>query len=329
VEKISKPLVLVLGHRFSSLEIERDVLDGTARLVDANELSKAELSSVLQRAAVVMLGTGAQVGPDRVRAMKACRAIIRYGIGIDNVALDEATRQGIAVANVPDYCIEEVSDHALTLLLAASRRLLSAVEAARRGAWGTGIMKGVERLGMQTLGLVAFGRIAQALARKARPLVKRVVAFDPGVEAEVMAAQGVEAVDFDTLLSSSDYISIHCPLNDQTRHLFDAEALSRMKDSAWLINTARGGIVDQEALEEALNEGNIAGAALDVLEMEPPGDVSLLELPNSIITPHVAYYSRRAIEDLQRTAAEQAFSVLRGRRPEWQLNELVSRGAER
>lgn len=329
MEKISKPLVLVLGHRFSSLEIERDVLDGTARLVDANELSKAELSSVLQRAAVVMLGTGAQVGPDRVRAMKACRAIIRYGIGIDNVALDEATRQGIAVANVPDYCIEEVSDHALTLLLAASRRLLSAVEAARRGAWGTGIMKGVERLGMQTLGLVAFGRIAQALARKARPLVKRVVAFDPGVEAEVMAAQGVEAVDFDTLLSSSDYISIHCPLNDQTRHLFDAEALSRMKDSAWLINTARGGIVDQEALEEALNEGNIAGAALDVLEMEPPGDVSLLELPNSIITPHVAYYSRRAIEDLQRTAAEQAFSVLRGRRPEWQLNELVSRGAER
>jgi D-3-phosphoglycerate dehydrogenase len=269
-----------------------------------------------------MLGTRAELKSETIKTMANCRLIVRYGAGVDNIDIHQATRQGILVANVPDYCVDEVSDHALAMLLAANRRLLQANQETLAGGWGTGVMQGAARLSRQSVGIVGFGRVGQEMARKVRPLVLDVMAYDPVVAPWLMEEAGVRAVDFSTLLAASDYISIHCPLTADTRHLFDRDALEKMKPSAWLINTARGEIVDEQALLDGLRQGEIAGAALDVFAQEPPDSQSpLLSMSNVLLTPHVAFYSIHAIEDLQRHAAEQVRAILSGSTPRWVMNQ--------
>jgi D-3-phosphoglycerate dehydrogenase len=222
-------------------------------------------------------------------------------------------RRGIVVANVADYCIDEVADHAVALLLAANRHLIPAYHAARSGVWGTEIMRGTERLSTQTVGIVGFGRIGQAVARKIMVFVRRVLAFDPVVPAAVMTAEGAEPADLSTLLRSSDYVSLHCPLMPETRHLFDARALAQMKPHAWLINTSRGELIEESALIDALTARTVGGAALDVRATEPPAaDDPLLALDNVLLTPHVAWYSESAVGDLRYKAAEQVRLLLHG-----------------
>lgn len=318
------PTVVALGHRFPSLEIERKVLSGVAIIVDGNALSAEQLPVALETAGAVLLGTRARVDVAQIDAMRECRVIARYGVGVDNIAVERATRRGILVTNVPDYCVEEVSDHAIALLLAASRRLDRAQASMRSGQWGTGIMKGVQRLCEQTAGIVGFGRIGQAAARKVRPFVRTVLAFDPVVPAETIAAQGAEPVDLPTLLRSSDYVSLHCPLFPETEHLINADTLRLVRPGAWLVNTSRGELVDEGALIDALAAHRLGGAALDVFGKEPvPGDSRLFGLDNVILTPHVAWYSERALEDLQRLAAEQVCAVLQGKRPQRLCNPGV------
>lgn len=315
---MGEPLVLALGHRFPSLDIERGILAGIAHVVDGNVLTDEERSRALSQAEAVMLGTQTRLRAEEIDRMERCRIIVRYGVGVDNVDVEQAVRRGILVANVPNYCVDEVSDHALALLLAANRRLLAASAAALRGQWGVTPVRGVERLSTQIVGVVGMGRIGRSFTRKVRPLVRQVIAYDPAVPAEEIRASSAEPVAFEELLSRSDYISIHCPLTPQTRHLFGDEAFRRMKPTAWLINTARGEIVDEKALLAALRNGQIGGAALDVLTDEPPdAGHPLLGLENVIITPHVAYYSVQAMMDLQRLAAEQVRLVLTGQPPLW------------
>jgi D-3-phosphoglycerate dehydrogenase len=258
---------------------------------------------------------------DVTRAMRGCRIIARYGIGLDTIDIDAATETGILVSNVPDYCIDEVSDHALALILALGRGVARLDRAVRDGSWSPMDAAPLHRLRGRTLGLVGFGRIARALAEKASVLGLRVVAHDPFVPDEAVAAAGVEPVDRATLLASADIVSLHVPLTDDTFHLIGETELASMRDSAVLVNTSRGGLVDLAALRSALGAGRLGGAALDVLEVEPPApDDPLLARDDVIVTPHAGFYSEESVAELQRKATEQVIAALAGRLPPYAVN---------
>jgi D-3-phosphoglycerate dehydrogenase len=255
-----------------------------------------------------------------IAQMTRCRIISRFGIGVDNVDLAAATSARIVVTKVPDYCIEEVSDHALALLLAAGRKITQSNAQVHAGRWEMPAVVPIHRLRGAVLGLAGFGRIPQLVAPKAKAFGLNVIAFDPYVPPDVFAREGVERVDFAELLKRSDYISIHTPLMPETRGLFNGEAFRQMKPTAYLINTARGPIVDEAALAEALDGGQLAGAALDVMPQEPPVGSPLLGRQNVIITPHTSFYSEESLLELQRKAAEEVVSVLTGRPPRNPVN---------
>ena len=259
-------------------------------------------------------------------ALHRCRVVVRYGVGVDNVDVPAASRHGVWVANVPDYGTEEVADHALALLLALLRGLPRLDRAVRAGEWDVNAVRPLHRLSTLTVGVLGCGRIGEAFARKVLGVGLRVIGHDPaGVRAELREA-GVEEVGLHELLSRSDAVSLHLPLSDATHHLVDAAALRRMRPTAYLINTSRGGIVDHAALLEALEAGRLAGAALDVLEVEPPaaGD-ALAAHPRVVVTPHAAWYSEESYETLKTEAAREAVRVLRGERPRSPVNEPAAR----
>jgi D-3-phosphoglycerate dehydrogenase len=242
------------------------------------------------------------ISAEVISQLKRCRIISRYGIGLDGIDVAAATARGIAVVANSDYCIREVAEHALALLLACARRLGPAMAAARAGNWNKrSFMKPLVSLSEQTLGIVGFGRIGKQLAELAGPLVARVVVFDPFLTASPQS----EIVTFDELLSAADFISLHCPLTEGTTSLFTERIFRKMKPTAWLINVARGQIVDESDLLTALANGTIAGAALDVFHTEPLDAAHpLLGLPNVLATPHVAWYSERAYHLLQEDTAK-------------------------
>ena len=258
-------------------------------------------------------------------ALKRCKVLVRTGMGLDTVDLDAATDLGVAVVNVPDLWVREVANQALTLLLACNRKLLSLDREARSGKWRVRIPPPVGSLHGETLGIVGLGRVGSALARRAAALEMELLACDPYISDSVFDEHGVTSVSFDQLLERSDYISVHCPLTPETRHMFDGDALRRMKSTAYLINTARGPIVDQAALTRALQEGWIAGTGLDVLEEEPPrpGD-PLFSLENVVVSPHVGHYSDAARQGLPRRCGQEVARVLTGRMPLYLVNDQVT-----
>lgn len=245
-----------------------------------------------------------------------CKVISRYGIGVDMVDLEAASERGILVCNVPDYCIEEVSTHTITCLLALNRHLLSHHEHVRAGKWG-GVPGGTPaRLAGQVLGIVGVGNIGGEVARKASALGLRLLGYDPYLSPEKAAALGIELTSLEDLLRRADYVSLHCPLTEETRHLIGPAQFAWMKPTAYLINMARGPVVDQSALIQALSTGTIQGAALDVLEQEPPAaDEPLLKLENVILTPHIASWTNEAIIQLRRQTARNVVLVLKGQLP--------------
>jgi D-3-phosphoglycerate dehydrogenase len=251
----------------------------------------------------------APITAEVIGRLRQCRIISRYGIGLDGIDVEAAKARGIAVKANSDYCIREVAEHALALLLACARRLGPAMAAGKTGNWNKrSFMKPLVNLSEQTLGIVGFGRIGKQLAELARPLVTRIVVFDPFVSATLET----EMVSFDELLAVSDFISLHCPLTEGTTGLFNERALQKMKATAWLINVARGPLVDEGALLQALADGTIAGAALDVFHTEPLSTTHpLLALPNVLATPHVAWYSERAYHLLQENTARAVVDYLR------------------
>jgi D-3-phosphoglycerate dehydrogenase len=289
--------------------IERAILaEIGAEVIRASCKTAQDVIDVARDADALMVQR-APINAEVIGHLERCRIISRYGIGLDGIDVAAATARGIAVVANSDYCIREVAEHALALLLACARRLGPAMAAARAGNWNKrSFMKPLVNLSEQTLGIVGFGRIGQQLAELARPLVARIVVFDPFVATSPQA----DIVTFDELLSAADFISLHCPLTDGTKDLFGAQVFRKMKSTAWLINVARGQIVNEADILRALADGTIAGAALDVFLTEPL-DTShpLLALPNVLATPHVAWYSERAYHLLQENTARAVMDYLR------------------
>jgi D-3-phosphoglycerate dehydrogenase len=263
-----------------------------------------------------------------IGCLTRCRVIGRFGIGVDNVDIPAATKAGIVVTRVPDYCLDEVSDHTMALLLALVRKIPSSNTRTQSGRWEMRAVVPIHRLRGTVLGLVAFGQIPQLVAPKAQAFGIRVVTHDPFVSKEVVEHAHVEQVEFEELLKISDYISIHAPLLPATRHLFNADVFRRMKPTAYLINTARGPIVDEAALAAALDQGHLAGAALDVMEQEPPSGSPLFGRDNVIITPHTSFYSEESLVDLQSKAAEDVVRVLSGQAPRNPVNPEALKTAQ-
>jgi D-3-phosphoglycerate dehydrogenase / 2-oxoglutarate reductase len=317
-------IVAITDYVFPSLEPEQRVLAPLGvEFRPAQCKSEEEIIDLAQEADAV-LNCYAKLTARVIEKLNRCKIIARYGIGVDNVDLVAATRAKILVTNVPDYCVDEVSDHALALLLALARHVVAADGAVKGGAWDVVAHAGIRRLRGQTLGLVGFGKIAVAVASKAKAFGLGVLAHDPYLDAGLVARHGVQPVDLDTLLADSDAVSIHVPLSPETHNLIGEQELARMKPTAFVINTSRGGIVDEQALAEALKAGRIGGAALDVLSIEPPPlDHPLRGLSNVILTPHLAFYSRESVIELQTKAAEEVARALRGESPRSPVNREV------
>jgi D-3-phosphoglycerate dehydrogenase len=317
---MSAYLVVVSDSVFPNLDPARAVLSTIGAELQMAQEPTPEAIVRAAAAADALLVTYAKITAEMIRQMTRCRIISRFGIGVDNVDIPAASERGIVVTKVPDYCIDEVSDHALALLLALVRKIPFSSAQVHAGKWAMSAVVPIHRLRGSVLGLVGFGRIPQLVAPKAKAFGVRVVGFDPFVPPEVFTRADVERVDFSQLLKISDYVSIHSPLLPETRNLFNDEAFRQMKPTAYLINTARGAIVDEAALARALDAGELAGAALDVMPQEPPVDSPLLGRDSVIITPHTSFYSEESLVDLQVKAAEEVVRVLGGQAPRNPVN---------
>ena len=323
------------GNETWGLELEQalvaEVTDIKVRLVSRASVSEDDLIRAAQDADALLVSTREVVSRRVLENIPRVKVISRYGVGLDNVDLDAAADAGIVVTHYPGYCTSEVADHAMAMIMALNRRIVEQDRALREGAWvehgpaTRRILRGpVQPLREQTLGLVGFGRIGQAVAARAKPFNLTILAADPYIDPDVMVAAGVEPVSLEDLLRRSDIVTIHAPLTPETRGLINTETLALMKPSAVLVNTARGPIIDLPALAEALEEGKLAGAALDVVDPEPlPADAPFYRMPNVILTPHSAYYSERSVDVVRRETLLEALQVLRGKRPRTVANPAV------
>ena len=315
---------LITDYAWHSIEPERQVLaEIGAELIAAETGDEAELLTL----APTMDGILTCWKPVRepvIAAARKCQIIGRCGIGLDNIDVEVATEHGIVVTNVPAYCVDEVSDHAMGLLLACARKIPRFDRAVRDGVWDQNIGPAMHRIRGKTLGIVGFGRIGQAIIPKAKAFGLTINVCSPRTAPERIRQHGAQKVSFQELLATSDFITIHAPLTTETEHLFSVAEFRAMKPTAFLINTARGGIVDTTALTDALRNGDIAGVGLDVLETEPPEpDTELLTLENVVVTPHAAFISEESILDLEVTAARCVAQVLTGQLPESIVNPSV------
>ena len=316
--------VVVFSERLGPItEHERRVeSEAGAELRRVSLWSPEEIRANAADADVLIVGAVEPFTAASLRELPRCRLVVRRGVGYDNVDVAAATELGIPVAYVPDASVEEVSDHALALLLALARRLGPLDSAVKGGQWSRDAgavlarRKGIRRLKDLTLGIVGLGRIGQALARKARPLFREVLASDPYLAPERAAEHGASLVPFDTLLERADLISLHSPLTPETTHLFSEQTLARMKRGSYLVNAARGPLVDEAALARALQAGHLAGAGLDVTEREPiEPDSPLLSMEQVILTAHSGAASESAGDELRRRSVEAAIRGLRHERP--------------
>jgi D-3-phosphoglycerate dehydrogenase len=311
--------VLVTDYAWPSLDRERAILSELGvTLIEAPSGEPEELVG-LAAGVDAILTNWKRLPEEALDAAPDC-------VVVDNIPVAHATELGILVVNVPDFCVEEVSDHALALLLACARRIVAFAESTRAGEWGLARLGGgLPRIRGQRLGLIGFGHIAQVLVPKARGLGLEILAYTPRLTPGRDPATGVETTDdLSRVLSESDYVSVHAPSTPETRGLIGERELRSMKPTAYLINTARGALIDEDALVRALQEGWIAGAALDVLAQEPPpADHPLLALDNAIVTPHASFYSEAAIAELQTKAAHNVAAVLRGEVPPSLVNPQV------
>jgi D-3-phosphoglycerate dehydrogenase len=313
---MSEYTVVTVDPVFEDLELERDILD----TVDA-ELTAAPADTPAE---VIEAGTGADalivvyapVTEAVFEALPELQVIGKCGIGFDNIDVDAARAHGVDVANVPDYCIEEVSTHTLALVLSTLRRVPQYDKQVKSGGWDWEEYAPIRRLTGQVYGFIGFGNIAQRLAEKLQPFGLDLLAYDPYLSGELIEAHGAQKVSFDEILARSDIMSIHSPLTEETENLFDAEAFDAMGDDAILVNTSRGGIVDEQALSRALDRGNIDAAALDVFAEEPPADSELFDYENFLATPHAGWYSESARVDMREGVANAVATLLDGGTPD-------------
>ena len=309
-------LIAVTDSPFPSLDPARAALARVEPELRMAASASADDILAVGRDADAILVTYARLPGELLRKLTRCKAIGRFGLGVDNIDVAAAAGLGITVTYVPDYCMHEVSDHAMALLLALARKIPLSNKLVQAGRWEMPAVVPIHRLAGRVLGLVGFGNIPRALAPKAKAFGLTVVTHDPFVAREVPAAAGVEAVSFERLLAISDFVSVHAPLTPSTRGLFNADALRKMKKGAMLINTARGPLVEEAALIAALDAGHLAAAAVDVVEVEPLArDSRLLGRDNLILSPHTGFYSVEALDELQTKCASDVARVLCGEPP--------------
>jgi len=313
---VSQPLIAITDSPFPSLDPAKAAL---ARLNPTFRMSKSagpEDILAVARDADAILVTYAKLTAELIGQLTRCKAIGRFGLGVDNIDLKAAGAKGIQVNYVPDYCIHEVSDHAMAMLLALARKIPLSNKVVQAGRWEMPAVVPIHRLTGQVLGLIGFGNIPRMVAPKAKAFGLRVITYDPYVSADVLKAAGVEGVSLDQLLATSDFISVHAPLMDATRGLLDAAAFAKTKKGVRIVNTARGPLIDEPALIAALDSGQVGAAALDVVNTEPLSkDSPLLGRDNVILSPHTGFYSVEALEELQTKCASDVARVLSGEKP--------------
>jgi C-terminal binding protein len=307
-----RPLVVVTDH-LAEAGVERAVLDPVADLLLLQTYDEADVAGRAADSDVLLVFHDIKLTERSIATLTKCRGIVRCGVGFDNVDLKAAGSRGIVVCNVPDYGTEEVADHALLLLLALARRLLPAEQSVRAGRWDPTTVFGAPRLRGRTLGLIGCGRIGTAMALRAKALGMRVVFYDPFKPDGLEKSLGVERCwRLEELLAQSQFLSLHCPLTAETRHILNAETLARLPAGAYVINTARGPCIDVPALVDAVDSGHVAYAGLDVVEREPLDDERLRRHPRVLLTPHTAFYSVEAFAEMRTKGAEEALRLLRG-----------------
>lgn len=289
-------------------------VDATVETTEAR--TPDALLDAAARADALIVDAGMQVTERVLAGLDSLQVVGRSGIGVDNVDVQAPHDHGVAVVNVPDYCLDEVSAHALGVLLSCARKLPVLDQSVRNGEWDWDAARPVYRIQRQTVGLVGFGKIARSLVAKLRGFGVEVLIYNPYISASDVSGFEVTQVGFDRLLAESDLVSIHAPLTNQTREMFDADAFTTMREHVILVNTARGPIVDENALCDALASGSIAGAGLDVRETEPSDDARLYEFENVVLSPHAGFYSEASRRELSRTVSEDIVRVLRGNSPE-------------
>lgn len=315
--------ILVADHVFDDLDVERKIasaadIDVVERSVETPE---AVSEAIDETDADAIALAYAQISRSVLESADGLEAVGRYGIGVDSVDVPAATETGTIVVNVPSYSVDEVSTHAFALLLACARSITAYDRDLKNGGWDWEVGAPIPRLSESTLGLLGFGKIPRRIAKKAAGFDLDVLAQDPYVDAEEMAEHDVEKVDLEELLDRSDFVSVHTPLTDETRGMLSTAEFERMKDSAVLINTSRGPVVDIEALNAALEAGEVAGAGLDVLPEEPPDDDEpIVDHPDVIASPHAAWYSEASITELRETLFSDLVRALRGEEPENPVN---------
>jgi D-3-phosphoglycerate dehydrogenase len=310
------PTVAITDYTFPDLSFEEAVLRpaGVEIVSFKEKRPPAELAELVREADAV-IAQFASVNADVVNAMTKAKAIVRYGIGFDNVDCNAARERGIAVCNIPDYCIDEVADHTLAFILAITRQVVPNALDMRAGKWGLATpVSAMAALKHLTIGVVGFGRIGREVVRRLLAFKARVLVFDPVVAAgEIEKSGAAAAASFDELLAQSDVVSPHCPSNPKTKQLFNADAFSKMKSGSVFINVGRGDLADSSAVTAALQSGHLAGAALDVFDPEPiPADHPIRTMPNVILASHIASASPPAVKTLRETAARIALQAVRG-----------------
>lgn len=318
--------VVISDYYYKNLDQEKAILAS----VDAELLSyhcKTE-DEVIQAAADcdALICQFAPITRRVIESLRRCKVIVRYAIGVDNIDLKAAEECGIIVCNVPDYSIDEVSNHVIALLLDCCKKLTYMAGQTKLGNTSYTMIEPLSRTEGRTLGLMGFGRIARVVARKMSGFGLNIIAYDPMMDTAAAQQLNVSPVSFQELLAQSDYISIHCPLTQETHHLFDRQIFEQMKPTVIFINTARGAIVKEEDMVAFLREHEFAMAGIDVTETEPvPTDHPLLKLNNAVVTPHVAWYSVESVLSLQRKVAEEVAGVLSGQPPRHPVNHPVSK----
>jgi len=306
--------------------LELEALAEVAEIVEVQARTAEEFAAAAADADALITSWGIRMDETIINRLERCTVIGVGSVGVDMVDIEAATAAGIVVTNVPDVFIEEVADHALMLILAAGRRTKIMDSMVTTGEWfkGRPLLNHVPRLMGQTLGLLAFGNVGRCTARRAKAFGMQVIAYDPYVSELAISEAGVEPVSFGELLERSDYLSVHAPLNKETRHLLNADAFTRMKSTAVVVNTARGPIIKESDLIDALQNGSIAAAGLDVLEQEPPDpDNPLLGMDNVVLTPHVASATTRMRPETRRRVGREVALVLDGRWPMSCVNPTV------
>ena len=313
--------VLLTDYAWPDIALERGIIEGAGFRLVAGPSSPLPAEQIDALAAdtrpAAILTCWAQVSAEAIAASPGLRIVARLGVGLDNIAVAEASRRGIVVTNVPDYCVEEVSDHVMGMLLAWTRGITAFDRSVRGGSWNPASAK-LRRLSTLTCGVIGYGRIGRRTVAKLAGFGVRILVNDPNPATD---DNTVTFVDLDTLLRESDAVIVHAPLVPGTRHLINRERIARMKQGAMLVNVSRGGIVDTDAVIDALASGQLSAAGLDVLEDEPRVPPALLAQDGAIITPHVAFSSDVSLLELRRRACEEVVRVLRGESPHFPCNQ--------